>query len=321
MKKAAVAGALALAALFSAPGERPGERRQPAADHLGARRPRPSTAAVALAERLLDAAAGAGAQDAASDTARHVKQRMDVYWRANDPLIRPVVFMIHGGWWSGGDKAYMKAVTRSYFDLGYVVVNINYRLSGDAKWPAQRDDALDAIATARLMAGQFGLDPDRYAIIGFSAGGHIAASVGHLRRRPARVTRGRRRLAGDLPAERLRRRRRPGHPRAAQAAPGGRRPGRRLPPAASAPASGRAWRCRSTPPRVTRRCSASTPTREFVPPYQSELLRESLGALRGEHVGPEVPWPLPQLAALPGARCGRDHPVVGHRTSGVLVGR
>ncbi|WP_250214720.1 alpha/beta hydrolase [Acrocarpospora catenulata] len=108
---------------------------------------------------------------------KHVRQRMDVWWR-KDGVRRPAVFVVHGGWWASGDKKYMTEVSRSYFQLGYVVININYRLAGDAAWPAQRVDALNAIATMRRHAAQFNMDPDRYVMIGFSAGGHIAAAVG-----------------------------------------------------------------------------------------------------------------------------------------------
>ncbi|WP_312925213.1 alpha/beta hydrolase [Thermocatellispora tengchongensis] len=108
---------------------------------------------------------------------KHKRQRMDVWWQP-DGLKHPAVFVIHGGWWSGGDKKSMTAVTRSYAELGYTVFNINYRLSGDAAWPAQRADALDAIATARRHAARWSFDPDKYVVLGFSAGGHIATAVG-----------------------------------------------------------------------------------------------------------------------------------------------
>jgi acetyl esterase/lipase len=107
----------------------------------------------------------------------HRRQQMDVWWTP-DGMQRPGVFLIHGGWWSGGDKRYMKEITRSYADLGYTVFNLNYRLSGDAPWPAQRTDALAAIATARKHAERWAFDPGNYVIVGFSAGGHIAAAVG-----------------------------------------------------------------------------------------------------------------------------------------------
>lgn|GEM_PF-988886 len=108
---------------------------------------------------------------------RHVRQRMDV-WYQTDELKRPGVFLVHGGWWSSGDKKYMSEISRSYAEQGYVVFNINYRLSSDASWPAQRTDTLSAIATARRNAAHWSFDPNNYVVIGFSAGGHLAGSVG-----------------------------------------------------------------------------------------------------------------------------------------------
>ncbi|MFI7707173.1 alpha/beta hydrolase [Nonomuraea sp. NPDC049480] len=107
----------------------------------------------------------------------HRRQQMDVWWTP-DGMQRPGVFLIHGGWWSSGDKKYMKEITRSYAELGYTVFNLNYRLSGDAPWPAQRTDALAAIAAARKHAERWAFDPNNYVVVGFSAGGHIAAAVG-----------------------------------------------------------------------------------------------------------------------------------------------
>ncbi len=107
----------------------------------------------------------------------HKRQSMDVWWTP-DGQQRPGVFLIHGGWWSSGDKRYMREIVRGYAELGYTVFNLNYRLSGDAAWPAQRTDALAAISTARKHADKWAFDPANYVLVGFSAGGHIAASVG-----------------------------------------------------------------------------------------------------------------------------------------------
>ncbi|MGN9846623.1 alpha/beta hydrolase [Nonomuraea sp. H19] len=107
----------------------------------------------------------------------HKRQQMDIVW-TGDGMQRPGVFLIHGGWWSSGDKKYMREITRSYAELGYTVFNLNYRLSGDAAWPAQRTDALTAVAMARKHADRWAFDPNNYVVVGFSAGGHIAAAVG-----------------------------------------------------------------------------------------------------------------------------------------------
>jgi len=108
---------------------------------------------------------------------KHRQQQMDIWWTP-DGVKRPGVFLIHGGWWSSGDKKYMTEITRGYADLGYTVFNLNYRLSTEAPWPAQRVDALDAIATARRHAERWAFDTTNFVVAGFSAGGHIAAAVG-----------------------------------------------------------------------------------------------------------------------------------------------
>lgn len=105
------------------------------------------------------------------------RQDMDVWWNA-DGEQRPGIFLIHGGWWSAGDKRQMTTIARGYADLGYTVFNLNYRLSGQAAWPAQRTDVLAAIQLARKHAERWGFDMKNFVVVGFSAGGHLAASVG-----------------------------------------------------------------------------------------------------------------------------------------------
>jgi acetyl esterase/lipase len=61
---------------------------------------------------------------------------------------------------------------------GYVVVTPRYRLADEAKWPAQLIDVKTAIRWLRANAAQYGVDPQRIAVWGESAGGHIAAMVG-----------------------------------------------------------------------------------------------------------------------------------------------
>jgi acetyl esterase/lipase len=108
---------------------------------------------------------------------KHRQQQMDVWWTP-DGMKRPGVFLIHGGWWSSGDKQQMTEITRSYADRGYTVFNLNYRLAPQTVWPAQRSDALAAIATAKKHAQRWSFDVSNFVVVGFSAGGHIAASVG-----------------------------------------------------------------------------------------------------------------------------------------------
>ncbi len=135
--------------------------------------PRPTASPGATARAALPV----GAKVRTFSYGPHPRQRMDIWWHSTGPR-RPAVFIIHGGWWSSGDKRSLTSISKSYVRLGYTVVNLNYRLSGDAPWPAQRTDALDVIKTVRRHAALFNTDPDRYVVIGFSAGGHISTALG-----------------------------------------------------------------------------------------------------------------------------------------------
>lgn len=158
MRSAVIAGVLALATVALTPG---------AAQATKDPTPLPSVSASGMGGTEIETVSY-GSQR---------RQSMDVWWTP-DGTKRPGVFLIHGGWWSSGDKKYMTEISNSYAELGYTVFNINYRLSGDAAWPAQRTDALAAIETARKHADRWSFDAGNYVVMGFSAGGHIAAAVG-----------------------------------------------------------------------------------------------------------------------------------------------
>lgn len=61
---------------------------------------------------------------------------------------------------------------------GYAIASINYRLSSDAKFPAQIEDCKNAICWLRANADKFSIDPNNIGVWGHSAGGHLAALVG-----------------------------------------------------------------------------------------------------------------------------------------------
>lgn len=91
----------------------------------------------------------------------------------------PLLVWVHGGGWSGGDKALNPAGAQvRQASRGYVVASVNYRLSGVATHPAQVHDVKAAIRWLRGHAAAYGIDPARVGIWGSSAGGHLAALVG-----------------------------------------------------------------------------------------------------------------------------------------------
>ncbi|MBN1260318.1 MAG: alpha/beta hydrolase [Anaerolineae bacterium] len=91
----------------------------------------------------------------------------------------PVIVAIHGGGFmmgsaTGGDVAAMLEGV----NYGYAVVSINYRLSGEAAFPAAVSDCKAAIRFIKANAEAYNLDADRIAVWGDSAGGNLAAMVG-----------------------------------------------------------------------------------------------------------------------------------------------
>lgn len=90
----------------------------------------------------------------------------------------PLVVWVHGGGWLGGSRLPIPNSVTRLLPLGYAVASIDYRLSGQAIWPAQIQDCKAAIRFLRANAGSYGLDPDRIAVMGSSAGGHLVAALG-----------------------------------------------------------------------------------------------------------------------------------------------
>ena len=91
----------------------------------------------------------------------------------------PVIAFIHGGGWqrgqkTGGGRFVIPFVTSQQF----VGVSIGYRLSGEAKWPAQLHDCKAAIRWLKANAERLNIDPNRIAVWGTSAGGHLASMLG-----------------------------------------------------------------------------------------------------------------------------------------------
>ncbi len=90
----------------------------------------------------------------------------------------PSVIYIHGGGWRSGNKTAFRRHAAHMATKGFVGACIEYRLSGEAKYPAAVDDAKAAVRWMRANARKHGMDPDRIGAAGGSAGGHLAALLG-----------------------------------------------------------------------------------------------------------------------------------------------
>lgn len=93
--------------------------------------------------------------------------------------LSPAVVWIHGGGWTGGVKTENRAkeICTTLAAAGYVAVSVDYKL-GDGAWPTNLHDCKNAVRFLRAHAVKYQLDPDRIAVAGGSAGGHLALMVG-----------------------------------------------------------------------------------------------------------------------------------------------
>ncbi len=112
-------------------------------------------------------------------------QQLDVYLPNEGEGPFPVIIAIHGGAFMGCDKADLQVLPMlEGLKRGYAVVSINYRMSGEAKFPALVQDAKAAIRWVRANAAQYKFDPNRIAAWGGSAGGYLSNMLGNFRRDP-----------------------------------------------------------------------------------------------------------------------------------------
>jgi acetyl esterase/lipase len=116
----------------------------------------------------------------ANDTLK--KHLLDIYLPPVKKLSYPLIVWIHGGAWMLNDKyadmGYMTNTIKMFMDKGYALASIDYRHSTTAIFPAQIQDCNRAIAFLYKSAAQYNIDDSRIALIGFSAGGHLASLIG-----------------------------------------------------------------------------------------------------------------------------------------------
>jgi acetyl esterase/lipase len=106
-------------------------------------------------------------------------QRLDLYRPTKGRGALPLIVELHGGGFVAGDKAAAadQAVIDALVAHGYAVASINYRLAGEALFPAGVLDVKAAVRWLRAHASEYRLDPDRFGAMGESAGGYMAVML------------------------------------------------------------------------------------------------------------------------------------------------
>lgn len=110
-------------------------------------------------------------------------QKLDIYLPAVGDGPFPVVIWIHGGGFIGGSKDHPQTALNqrsrtALKNAGFAIVEINYRLSLEAKWPAQLEDIRSVVLFLRKNASKYSLDPNKIGAWGASAGGYLSAMMG-----------------------------------------------------------------------------------------------------------------------------------------------
>lgn len=106
------------------------------------------------------------------------RQRFDVYSPTPASSPAPVLFMVHGGAWTVGDKAMARVVDNKvahWVPRGVALVSANYPMLPEADALAQVEEVARALAAVQKDAKRWGLDPSRVVLMGHSAGAHLVA--------------------------------------------------------------------------------------------------------------------------------------------------
>ena len=112
------------------------------------------------------------------------KVHLDLFSIAATKKSRPAIVLVHGGGWLKGNKTKFHPLAKDLARRGYVVAAIEYRLGGEAKFPAAVHDCMASVRWLRANHKRLNIDPKRIAAVGGSAGGHLVglmATASHLK--------------------------------------------------------------------------------------------------------------------------------------------
>ena len=106
--------------------------------------------------------------------------KLDLYQPQGTTSPSPVLIYFHGGGWTGGSKEGSARTSAPYLEMGWAVINVQYRLADAAHAPAAVEDCRCALRWVYRNAEQYNFDLERIVVTGGSAGGHLALTTGML---------------------------------------------------------------------------------------------------------------------------------------------
>jgi acetyl esterase/lipase len=111
-------------------------------------------------------------------TANNWDAKLDVYQSREATTPNPTLIYFHGGGWTGGSKEGSSLTFLPFLDMGWNVVNVEYRLAKVSLAPAAVQDGLCALRWVIRNAKDYNIDTNRLVTMGNSAGGHLALTTG-----------------------------------------------------------------------------------------------------------------------------------------------
>jgi acetyl esterase/lipase len=106
--------------------------------------------------------------------------KLDAYVaRAKETTLRAAVVVVHGGSWNAGERSDYPLWNEWLARQGYAVFDVDYRLAPQPNWQTATGDVKCAVGWVKANAARFSVDPARVALLGRSAGGHLALLVAY----------------------------------------------------------------------------------------------------------------------------------------------
>ncbi|MGH9642919.1 MAG: alpha/beta hydrolase fold domain-containing protein [Terriglobales bacterium] len=106
--------------------------------------------------------------------------KLDVWQRKDAKTPVPTLIYYHGGGWIFGDRTGATLLFLPYLEMGWNVINVEYRMASTSLAPAAVEDCRCALRWAVRNAKQYNIDTDRIVLTGHSAGGHLSLITGML---------------------------------------------------------------------------------------------------------------------------------------------